>query len=331
VVGLTVVVAGSLAGLAAVPHESGASPSVSGLSSALANQRATAKRLAASVQGLSTLIDRLSGQVAVIERHRAAVEAELGADQATLATVQSKLAGERELRVRLIARLGRAMRILDAQLVASYETDPPDVISVILKAHGFADMLDQLTFLRDAKLQQQDVITATRAAKAAAAAVAAKLASLETHDQAVTAVVAAQARAVTGISDLLQSREATLETARSVRVAELGTTRAKSNDLQHELTRLQAELASQADQAYGNWAIPAAIVMCESGGQNLPPNSAGASGYYQFLPSTWQGEGGDTPAAYLAPKSEQDRLAAKLWNGGRGASNWDCAAIVGIG
>jgi hypothetical protein len=71
--------------------------------------------------------------------------------------------------------------------------------------------------------------------------------------------------------------------------------------------------------------------MCESGGQNLPPNSARASGYYQFLPSTWTGEGGDTPAAYLAPKSEQDRLAAKLWDGGRGASNWDCAAIVGIG
>lgn len=331
-VGVALAVAGSLGGVSATAHESGATtPSVSGLSSQLASQRATARRLAASVHGLSTLIDRLDGQVAVIERHRQAVEAQLGADQATLATVRSKLVAERALRVRLIARLGRAMRILDAQLVATYESDPPDVISVVLKAHGFADMLDQLTFLRDAKLQQQDVITATRTAKAAALATSARLASLETHDQAVTAVVAAQARAVTGISDLLQSREATLETARSVRVAELGTTRARSNDLQHELTKLQAELASQADLAYGSWAIPAAIVICESGGQNLPPNSAGASGYYQFLPSTWQGEGGDTPAAYLAPKSEQDRLAAKLWNGGRGASNWDCAAIVGIG
>jgi septal ring factor EnvC (AmiA/AmiB activator) len=320
-----------LAGLVVMPHSSGATPSVSGLSSQLQGQRATERKLAASVSGLSTLIDRLSGQVAVIERHRAAVETELGSDQATLAGVQSKLAAERALRLRLIARLGRAMRTLDAQLVAGYETDPPDVISVVLKAHGFADMLDQLTFLRDAKQQQQDVITQTRQAKAAAAAATTKLASLESHDQAVTAVVADQARAVTAISDLLESREATLETARSARLAELHATRAKAGDLQQELTKLQAELASQADQAYGSWAIPAAIVMCESGGQNLPPNSAGASGYYQFLPSTWKGEGGDTPAAYLAPKSEQDRLAAKLWNGGRGASNWDCAAIVGIG
>jgi DNA-binding NarL/FixJ family response regulator len=312
--------ASTFGGLAAAPHSSGASASVSGLSSELADQRATERRLAASVSGLSTLIDQLSQQVAVIERH-----------QLTLAGVQARLAAERALRVRLVARLGRAMTILDAQLVSSYETDPPDVISVVLKAHGFADMLDQLTFLRDAKQQQQEVITTTRDAKAAAAAAATRLAGLETHDTAVTAVVAAQARAVNGISDLLESRESTLETARSLRLAELGTTRARAGDLQQALTKLQAELASEADQAYGSWAIPAAIVMCESGGQNLPPNSAGASGYYQFLPSTWQGEGGDTAAAYLAPKSEQDRLAAKLWNGGRGASNWDCAAIVGIG
>jgi hypothetical protein len=71
-------------------------------------------------------------------------------------------------------------------------------------------------------------------------------------------------------------------------------------------------------------------VQCESGGQNVPPNSAGASGYYQFMPATWRALGGSTPHAYLASKAEQDRLAAKLWDHGRGARNWDCAAIVGL-
>ncbi len=317
-------------GLASVPHRSEATPSVSGLSSQLQSRRAVERSLAASVTGLSTLIDRLGAQVAVIERHRAAVESQLGAAQAALASTRTRLAAERALRVRLLARLGRAIRILDAQLVASYETEPPDVFSVVLRAHGFAAMLDQLTFLRDAKRREQDVITATRNAKAAAVAASGRLAILATHDQAVTLVVAAQARAVAGISSLLQARQATLQTARAARVAELGASRAKAGSLQRELTNLKAELARQADLAFGSWAIPAAIVACESGGQNLPPNSAGASGYYQFLPSTWKGEGGDTPAAYLAPKSEQDRLAAKLWDGGRGASNWDCAAIVGI-
>jgi hypothetical protein len=69
-------------------------------------------------------------------------------------------------------------------------------------------------------------------------------------------------------------------------------------------------------------------VQCESGGQNTPPNSAGASGYYQFMQATWRGLGGSTPHAYQAPKAEQDRLAARLWAGGAGAHNWVCASLV---
>ena len=80
----------------------------------------------------------------------------------------------------------------------------------------------------------------------------------------------------------------------------------------------------------GGWAIPYAIVLCESGGQNLTPNSAGASGYYQIMPATWKLFGGTGPAAYLASKAEQDAVASRIWNGGAGASNWVCAGIVGI-
>jgi hypothetical protein len=76
--------------------------------------------------------------------------------------------------------------------------------------------------------------------------------------------------------------------------------------------------------------IPYAIVLCESGGQNLPPNSAGASGYYQIMPATWKLFGGTGPAAYLASKAEQDAVASRIWNGGAGASNWVCAGMVGI-
>ncbi len=63
--------------------------------------------------------------------------------------------------------------------------------------------------------------------------------------------------------------------------------------------------------ASAGWAIPFAVVNCESSGQNQPPNSASASGYYQITAGTWAGFGG-YPAAYLAPKSVQDAKAAQL-------------------
>ncbi len=85
---------------------------------------------------------------------------------------------------------------------------------------------------------------------------------------------------------------------------------------------------------FGNWAIPAPIVMCESGGQNLPPNGAGASGYYQILGpgSTWSAYGGDAYAseAYLASKQAQDTVASRIWAGGSGASQWVCAGLTGF-
>ena len=130
---------------------------------------------------------------------------------------------------------------------------------------------------------------------------------------------------------------------RAIQVAQLAATRARQGQLSHELAVVEAQQAAATAPASsggpvpyggagatGGWAIPYPIVQCESGGQNLTPNSAGASGYYQILPSTWRGAGGSGPAAYLAPKSEQDRVASILWNNGAGASNWVCAGIVGI-
>jgi hypothetical protein len=141
-----------------------------------------------------------------------------------------------------------------------------------------------------------------------------------------------------------------LARAREAQRLALAASQARGSRLRGAIARLQAQQAAAQRAAAaaataataaptpngptygpsGGWAIPYAIVLCESGGQNLSPNSAGASGYYQIMPATWKLFGGTGPAAYLASKSEQDAVASRIWNGGAGAHNWVCAGIVGI-
>ena len=74
----------------------------------------------------------------------------------------------------------------------------------------------------------------------------------------------------------------------------------------------------------GNWAIPEAIVMCESGGNfNAVNSSSGAGGAYQILPSTWELYGGEGDPEDASP-AEQSEIAAQIW-ADSGAAAWECA------
>ena len=60
------------------------------------------------------------------------------------------------------------------------------------------------------------------------------------------------------------------------------------------------------------WAIPAAIVICESKGTNESPNEAGAAGYYQI--TEWEAKGGSPPDdASQHSKAEQGVVARRLY------------------
>jgi hypothetical protein len=81
-------------------------------------------------------------------------------------------------------------------------------------------------------------------------------------------------------------------------------------------TETTTETNTTSTDATGGYAIPEYIVECESGGDAGAVNpETGASGTYQIMPEHFE------PGGACYGLSEYD-CAARLWDGGAGASNW---------
>jgi septal ring factor EnvC (AmiA/AmiB activator) len=357
---IAIAIAGVVCALAAVPIASSADSSLGSLQSELGQQQARQQQLQSSLSGLSQMISSLSSQIALVQARESEIQAELANDRVRLAATQAALIRERQLVALLRAHLARGRMLLARQLVSNYESGNPDLMTVLLESNGFIDLLDRITFLRDAEQQQQAIITFTRRAKAKATAAAQHLALLQATEQQITIDAQLRARALAGMNALLQSKQGALVQAQSVQRVALAASQARSGQIQMQISAIEAQQAAQqaaeqlaAQQAAaqqqqsapaggggpavgggsisaGGWVIPSSIVNCESGGQNLPPNGAGASGYYQIMPGTWRMFGGTGSSAYGASRTEQNQVASRIWAGGGGASNWVCAGMVGI-
>ncbi len=242
---VAVAVAAAFACLALLhPQPSGASQSLGQLHNELGAQQARQNGLAASISRLDASIGSLESQISLVQNREAAVRQSLAADRARLAALQGQITRERDHLAQLRRTLAKAKGILRAQLVSQYESSPPDVVSVILNANGFNDLLEQLNFLGRAKHQQQSIISITEAAKAAADAAVKRLTGLQRQVRQVTAETALRAQALAGMNELLSSRESALSNARSAQRAALGASQARSHALRRQISRIEAQQAA---------------------------------------------------------------------------------------
>jgi septal ring factor EnvC (AmiA/AmiB activator) len=294
-------------------------------------QKGQERQLASAAARLGRLERAASHSVDVLSGRLAESQADLQRWEARLAATQADLRATRARLVRLRARLAQSREALATMLRERFIANRPDIVSVVLEARGFADVVERIDFLKRVQRSDTLIVEAVRRGRDDARSDERRLAGLEGRQRDQTAAVRIERNALARMTAALRARREALASARAARLAALANTAASRRQAERELSKLLAAQARAASSPGpgGPWAIPWPIVECESGGQNLPPNSATASGYYQMLDSTWHGLGGSTPHAYQASKAEQDRLAARLWAGGAGAHNWVCASLVG--
>jgi peptidoglycan hydrolase CwlO-like protein len=335
----TTVVAGAL--LAIGPGSAGAQ-SISDLNAKIANAQSQAQSMSADVQAKADQVAAAQQQAAAAAQREAELSNLLAQGQQRSAELAVKVEQTQSHLQRARAHLKRALGDLQARLVQIYKSGSPNAAEILLSAHGFRDLANRAEMVgriensdadlakrvRSLRNQVKDALTSVREAKAQQDAYNARVS--DARDQ--MASVRANA----------EEQAAKLDAARQAEQAAVATLQGNVSSWENQVQQIQAAQAAAAQQAQesqqaaaasaqatvsnwvGDWAIPQAIVMCESGGNfNAVNPSSGAGGAYQILPSTWRLYGGSGSPQDASP-SEQSSIASQIW-ADSGPSAWACA------
>lgn len=210
----------------------------------------------AAKQQEGVLTSQLSAVVSELEAARSAVDLAQG----SLKTLEAELATEQErlerltalllkqaLRVkRLEAEYQRAVAILEARLRAIYIEEPPDVLSFIVSASTFDDLIDNVEFLSRISGQDQQIARQVETAKRNAEAERRATASTRRLTAATVSVISSRTDEARAVRDQLASDRDTLATARQLKRSALVDARETREEYLHEVEGLAAQSAALA-------------------------------------------------------------------------------------
>src|SRR3954454_10472521 len=132
----------------------------------LAAGKTTAAQLRASIAAETRRIQATSAGVAQAQARLAGLQGLLNTREAQLTSIQGEIVAGRKRLERLENRLHDASKALASTPVASYKDQDPDVVTVVLEAHGFADMLERLQFMERIRHQDTEILGDAKTARA---------------------------------------------------------------------------------------------------------------------------------------------------------------------
>jgi cell wall-associated NlpC family hydrolase len=257
--------------VAAVLLGSGLTSSSAGdLQSQIAAGKSAANSLKSQIAADSAQIRQTTHGLADANRRLSALEAQLSAREAQLRDVQTWLLAARNRLVDLENQLELATKALAANLVADYERGQPNLISVILEAHGFNQLVEQVNFMHRIAQQNAAVVAWTRTTRAAVARQALLLATLEKRDQTLTAQVLTQRNSVAALQSALLRQQISELHAR-------GRDATKLHALNARLASLEAKAAAEAARAAATRNANVGGLAVDTGGMVQAPPGAPAA------------------------------------------------------
>jgi peptidoglycan hydrolase CwlO-like protein len=202
----------------------------------LAAGKTTAAQLRASIAAETKRIQATSAGVAQAQARLAELQGLLNTREAQLGSIQGEIVAARKRLERLENRLHDAAKALASNLVASYKDQDPDVVTVVLESHGFADMLERLQFMERIQKHNNRILGDTKTARVRLVRETEKLQQLLMRHQQLANEVRQARDSAAVIQGALLARQA-------AQLQKRATTTAKLNHVQGRIASLKKEIA----------------------------------------------------------------------------------------
>ncbi len=244
--------------------------------SKLSHARERAGVLTTTISHFRDRIERLTDEVASLRREEADVKRRLDAKQAELDEAVAELdVAKKHLEV-VRARLKRALVTLRQRLVAIYESGTPDMLSVIVGARGYDELIDRTEYLERIHSMDEAVIDRVRQLRDEVQSTVRRLRSAKLRIEAARDAIAAERDALATARSALQKRQTKLVVVRRDREAALAKINEHEQHLEGEVGELQAEIAAQLAPS---GSLPAGPIRYGSGQLIWPVDGPVVSGF----------------------------------------------------
>ena len=303
------------------------------LQSQINASKSSAAALQTQIDAEAAQIEKTKGGVAAAQAKLDSVTAALDAHIAELRQVQTDLMTARDQLLTLETKLHIAARYLAANLRSEYETGSPNLVDVILNAHGFSSLLDQVNYLKDAQHKDDQIVQVTRIAQARVRQEALHLYSLEIKDRNLTNDILEQRNQTESIEAALVKQQIDEESVQSHKRAQLASVNARTAQLQKQYAaQVAAAARAAAAAAAAREAAANASQAPSQESQRAAEEVNQEAGIAINSGSTVQAPAG-APSAVVAMIAAGNAIATLpyIWGGGHAsfqALGYDCSGSV---
>ena len=229
--------------LAAIGLCLAAVPGLADLGSRYKANQHRAQQLRDQISAQSRTIAGYQGTIDNLERRLAQVESALGVQERLLSNVTFHLTAARARLTRLRATEARDQQALAAQLRADYESPPPNIVSVVVSADGFDQLVNgvrNLTAIRRSNVATMQRVVADRRAVEAETA---QLTDVQARRRRAAAATLVERDDITQLKLSIVTKQLHAEHIRGQEAARLGALR---KTLAHQAAVLDAQAARAA-------------------------------------------------------------------------------------